>query len=75
MLVRLKAAATVLLPNIGEHWCPAGSEVEIPDDHFDEALHEEVVAPPPPPVPEPAAEVESPAAESPADAPAEENQS
>jgi hypothetical protein len=40
MKVRLKSAATVADPVHGTHWHPAGAEVEIPQEHYDSALHE-----------------------------------
>jgi hypothetical protein len=46
VFVRLRQAATVLLKDIGHHWHPAGAEVEIPDEHFDPALHEDLSPPP-----------------------------
>jgi hypothetical protein len=40
--VRLKKPAT-LVAEVGHHWHPAGAEVEIPDEHFDPDLHEELL--------------------------------
>jgi hypothetical protein len=43
--VRLKAAATVKDPVHGTHWHPAGAEVDIPHEHYDAALHENLEVP------------------------------
>lgn len=51
MRVRLKQAATVVVPDIGHHYFPAGAEVEIPDEHFDPATHEKIDATPLEPLP------------------------
>jgi hypothetical protein len=47
MKVRLKVAATVADPVHGTHWHPAGAEVEIPHEHYDAALHENLEIPAP----------------------------
>lgn len=47
MRVRLKQSATIIVKDIGELWQPVGAEVDIPDDHFDAAIHEDLTPPAP----------------------------
>lgn len=71
MRVRLLQSATVVLPDIGQHWFGAGEIVDIPDEHFDPATHEKVDAEAVAPVPQTKAEARAQAAQDRSDARAE----